>query len=69
MATKHFKYIKKVLNKETGRTKTVKYGDDRYSIAPGTSKGDSYCARSYGIKQGLSEEKKKQILGVEVVVR
>ena len=46
--SEHFKYIKKVVNKKTGRTKTVKYGDDRYKIAPGTSKGDSYCARSYG---------------------
>lgn len=28
--------------------KTVRYGAKGYSIAPGTSKGDSYCARSYG---------------------
>ena len=58
MATKHFKSIKTVLNKKTGRVKHVKYGDDRYKIAPGTSRGDSYCARSYGIKQGLPEDKR-----------
>ena len=28
--------------------KCVSYGAKGYSIAPGTSKGDSYCARSYG---------------------
>lgn len=46
--SEHFKYTKKVINKKTGREKTVKYGDDRYKIAPGTSRGDSYCARSAG---------------------
>ena len=25
------------------------HGDRRYRIAPGTKRGDSYCARSYGI--------------------
>lgn len=30
--------------------KTVKFGAKGYSIAPGTPKGDSYCARSAGIK-------------------
>ena len=30
------------------KKKTVRYGAKGYSIAPGTSKGDSYCARSYG---------------------
>lgn len=42
------KYSKKVKNKETGREKTVRYGAKGYTIAPGTSRGDSYCARSYG---------------------
>jgi len=26
-------------------------------VKPGTSKGDSYCARSLGIKKGLSKKK------------
>ena len=42
------KYSKKVTNPETGREKTVRYGAKGYSIAPGTSRGDSYCARSAG---------------------
>jgi hypothetical protein len=42
------KYSKKVKNKETGREKTVRYGAKGYTIAPGTSRGDSYCARSAG---------------------
>lgn len=29
--------------------KTVKFGAKGYSIAPGTKKGDNYCARSSGI--------------------
>ena len=37
-----------VKNPKTGKKKTVRYGAQGYSIAPGTSKGDSYCARSYG---------------------
>lgn len=37
------KYVKK-----TSDGKTVRYGAKGYSIAPGTSKGDSYCARSNG---------------------
>jgi hypothetical protein len=31
--------------------KTIKFGAKGYSIAPGTEKGDSYCARSAGIKK------------------
>lgn len=42
------KYSKTVKDPKTGRKKTVRYGAKGYSIAPGTSKGDSYCARSYG---------------------
>lgn len=45
------KYSKKVKNPKTGREKTVRYGAKGYTIAPGTSRGDSYCARSYGQMQ------------------
>jgi hypothetical protein len=51
---KRFKKI--VTNPETGRKKTVRYGqagkaaDGGDRIRPGTSKGDSYCARSAKIK-------------------
>lgn len=31
-----------------GKKKKVRYGAKGYSIAPGTKRGDSYCARSYG---------------------
>ena len=50
------RFSKVVKNPETGRTKTVKYGqagkaaDGGDRIRPGTSKGDSYCARSAKIK-------------------
>ena len=42
------KYSKKVTDPKTGRTRTVRYGAKGYTIAPGTSKGDRYCARSFG---------------------
>ena len=48
MAKGDKKYSKTVKDPKTGRKKTVRYGAKGYSIAPGTSKGDSYCARSYG---------------------
>jgi len=50
------RFEKVVKNPETGRTRTVKYGqagkaaDGGDRIRPGTSKGDSYCARSAKIK-------------------
>ena len=50
------RFTKVVKNAKTGRTKTVKYGqagkakDGGDRIRPGTSKGDSYCARSAKIK-------------------
>jgi hypothetical protein len=50
------RFSKKVVNKETGRTKTVKFGqagkaaDGGDRIRPGTKKGDAYCARSAKIK-------------------
>lgn len=48
---------KTITNPKTGRKKTVKFGQKGKTPAPGTSKGDSYCARSLGIKKGLSKEK------------
>jgi hypothetical protein len=57
------RFVKVVKNKKTGRKKKVSYGQAGKSkkgkdrIQPGTKKGDSYCARSYGIKKGLSKKK------------
>ncbi len=48
---------KTITNPKTGRKKTVKYGQKGKTPAPGTSKGDAYCARSQGIKKGLSPAK------------
>ena len=48
---------KTITNPKTGRTKTIKYGAVGTKIAPGTKKGDSYCARSQGIKKGLPASK------------
>ena len=42
-------------NPKTGKKNTVRYGQKGAKVAPGTSKGDSYCARSQGIKKGLSK--------------
>ncbi len=42
------KYSKTVTNPKTGRKNKVRYGAKGYTIAPGTSKGDRYCARSFG---------------------
>jgi len=50
------RFAKVVINKETGRKKTVSYGqagkakDGGDRIRPGTAKGDAYCARSNKIK-------------------
>lgn len=50
------RFSKVVKNPETGRTRTVKFGqagkakDGGDRIRPGTSKGDAYCARSAKIK-------------------
>jgi hypothetical protein len=63
MATLKKRFTKIVTNKATGRTRTVKYGqagkaaDGGDRIRPGTKKGDSYCARSLGIKKRLSKSK------------
>ena len=42
------KYTKVVTNPETGRKNRIRYGAKGYKIAPGTDKGDRYCARSFG---------------------
>lgn len=47
------KYVKVVRNPKTGRKRKISYGARGYKIAPGTAKGDSYCARSYGIKKKM----------------
>ena len=50
------RFTKIVTNPNTGRKRTVKYGqagkaaDGGDRIRPGTSKGDAYCARSLKIK-------------------
>lgn len=49
---------KTITNPKTGRKKTVKYGQKGKTPAPGTSKGDSYCARSNGIKKALPASKR-----------
>ena len=41
-------FFETVKNPKTGKKKTLGYGAKGYSIALGTSKGESYCARSYG---------------------
>lgn len=33
---------------KTGRKRTVRYGQKGAEVKPGTSKGDAYCARSWG---------------------
>lgn len=49
--------------KITASGKKVSYGQAGKAkgggarVKPGTSKGDAYCARSYGIKMGLSKKK------------
>jgi len=45
------RFSKKVKNPETGRTKTVKYGQSGSKIGPkGSKRADAYCARSNKIK-------------------
>lgn len=36
--------------------KTIHFGAKGYKIKPGTKAGDSYCARSYGIKGAKNVE-------------
>tara|TARA_R110000787_G_scaffold41215_1_gene102000 strand:+ start:214 stop:468 length:255 start_codon:yes stop_codon:yes gene_type:complete len=53
----------KALVKITSTGKRVSYGQSGNSsdggprVRPGTTKGDSYCARSLGIKKRLSKKK------------
>jgi len=42
------KYTHTYTDSKTGKKRKVRYGAKGYSIAPGTKRGDSYCARSYG---------------------
>lgn len=51
MPAKGKKFSKTYTDKKTGRTHHVSYGARGYKIKPGTSAGDSYCARSYGISK------------------
>lgn len=39
--------------------KKVSYGAKGYRIKPGTKRGDSYCARSYGIAKKHPSARKK----------
>lgn len=51
------KASKKVItNPTTGRKKTIRYGQKGAKVSPGTPKGDSYCARSLGIKKRLTKK-------------
>jgi hypothetical protein len=56
------RFSKVVTNPDTGRKKTVRFGqagkaaDGKDRIRPGTRKASSYCARSYGIKKRLPKE-------------
>jgi len=34
-----------------GKKHTVSHGDSNYRISPGTKRGESYCARWYGIRK------------------
>jgi len=42
------KYTHTYKDPKTGNTRKVRYGASGYKIAPGTKRGDSYCARSLG---------------------
>ena len=64
--SKHLKPRKgKAKVKRTASGKTVSYGQAGQAkgggprVKPGTPKGDAFCARSLGIKKGLSKKKQK----------
>ena len=42
------KYTHTYKDPKTGNIRKVRYGASGYTIAPGTKRGDSYCARSLG---------------------
>lgn len=48
---------KTVKNRKTGRTRTISYGKKGANVDPGSKRGHSYCARSFGIKKGLPKSK------------
>jgi hypothetical protein len=58
------RFTKTYTDKKTGRKRKVSYGQagaknksGKRRIQPSTKKGDSYCARSYGIKKRLPKSK------------
>jgi len=57
------RFTKVVKNEQTGRTKTIKYGqagksaDGGDRIRPSTKKADAYCARSNAIKGDWRDDK------------
>lgn len=51
------KFSKVVTNPETGRKRTVKFGQVGATISPGSKRGDLYCARSNGIKGDWRSDK------------
>ena len=57
-SAKNKRFVKVVTNKKTGRKRRIYYGQKGASIRPGTPKGDSYCARSLGIKRRLPKSKR-----------
>ena len=46
----------KTVRTKSGRTKKVSYGQKGAKVAPGTKRGDSYCARSLGIKKRMKDK-------------
>ena len=50
------KYTHTYTDSKTGKKRTVRYGAKGYSISPGTKRGDSYCARSYGDMKSHSKD-------------
>lgn len=51
------RFSKVVTNSETGRKRTVKFGQVGATISPGSKRGDSYCARSNAIKGDWRSDK------------
>ncbi len=51
------RFSKVVTNPDTGRRKTVKFGQVGATISPGSKRGDSYCARSNAIKGDWRSDK------------
>ena len=41
--------------------KYYRHGDRHYTISPGTKRGDSYCARSYGIMKKYGKTPKNTL--------